>query len=80
MWISILVLLFAAAALTAAAGLWLAHRRRRARLYYQRRLEAALADGMLTPGEVAELDGIREARDLTRVEVRMVARAIYRGA
>lgn len=80
MWMWILVLLLAAAALSLAAGLWLAHRRRRARLYYQRRLEAALADGMLTPDEVAELDGIREAGELTHVEVRMVARAIYRGA
>lgn len=49
-------------------------------MLYQRRLEAALADGMLTPDEMAELEGLRMAKELTQEEVRMAARAIYRGA
>ncbi len=49
-------------------------------MLYQRRLEAALADGTLTPDEVAELDGLKMAKELTQAEVRMAARAIYRGA
>jgi hypothetical protein len=53
-------------------------RRRRARASYQRRLEAALADGVLTPDEIAELDRLRTEKELTPVEVRMVARATYR--
>ena len=58
----------------------LVKRRRRARTLYRRKLELALADGMLTPEEVSELDTLRKEKDLTQSEVRMVARAIYRGA
>jgi hypothetical protein len=54
-------------------------RRRRARLIYQRRLEAALTDGILTDDEIAELDSLRAEKDLSSAEVRMVARATYRG-
>ncbi len=47
---------------------------------YQKKLERALADGMLTPEEAAELEYIRAEKELTPAEVRMVARAIYRSA
>lgn len=71
--LSLVVLLFAIAA-------HLQARRRNARALYQRRLEDALSDGTLTPDEVAELEGLKLAKDLSQAEVRMAARAIYRGA
>ena len=71
--LSLVVLLFAIAA-------HLQARRRNARALYQRRLEDALADGTLTPDEVAELEGLKLAKDLSQAEVRMAALAIYRGA
>lgn len=66
--------------LVGAAVAVLVQRRRRARTLYRRKLELALADGMLTPEEISELDTLRREKDLTQTEVRMVARAIYRGA
>lgn len=80
MWISILALLLTAAALLAAGMAVLSRRRSRARQLYQRRLESALADGILSAEEIAELDHLRTEKDLSQAEVRMVARAIYRGA
>jgi hypothetical protein len=55
-------------------------KRRRARAEYQRLLRQALADGVLTPEEVEELDAVRRKGALTPDEVRMAALAIYRGA
>jgi hypothetical protein len=80
MWISILALMLASITLFS-GGVYLVTRRRHfARQIYQKKLESALADGILTPEEVAELDHIRAEKELTQAEVRMVARAIYRGA
>lgn len=72
----LLLLLLAFAAVVLFVGY--RRRRRRARASYQRRLEAALADGVLTPDEIAELDRLRTEKELTPLEVRMVARATYR--
>jgi len=79
MWVTLGLLLIAAFAAVLVAAL-LAGRRARARQLYQQRLERALEDGILTAEEVAELDSIREEKELTQAEVRMVARAIYKGA
>jgi hypothetical protein len=73
---TLLIVLVAFVAVAIAVGY--RRRRRRARASYQRRLEAALADGVLTPDEIAELDRLRTEKDLTPLEVRMVARATYR--
>jgi hypothetical protein len=73
-----LVLLLVTGTAVAAFVLGYRHRRNRARAYYQRCLEAALADGVLTADEIAELDRLRTEKDLTPAEVRMVARATYR--
>lgn len=76
---SILALLLASAIFLAAGVLLLQRRRHSARQLYQQKLEGALADGVLTADEMAELERIRTEKDLTRAEVRMVARATYRG-
>lgn len=62
------------------AQLWLRRRRRRHRRRYQEVLQAAVADGVLSDDERAELDRLRREKDLTAEEVRMAALAIYRGA
>lgn len=54
-------------------------RRRQARDEYQRLLQQALDDGVLSPEETAQLDEVRREGDLTSEEVRMAALAIYRG-
>jgi hypothetical protein len=54
--------------------------RRRARRIYQHALERALADGVLTDAESAELAQLRADKDLTSREVRMAALALYRNA
>ncbi len=59
---------------------WTVRRRRRARQQYRDMLQRALADGRLTPEEMAELDALRAQKDLSHTEVRMIARAVYRGA
>jgi hypothetical protein len=57
------------------------HRRRRtARLEYQRLLQGALDDGVLSAEELEQLEAIRKDGDLTANEMRMAALAIYRGA
>ncbi|MGQ0560904.1 MAG: hypothetical protein ACT443_03410 [Gemmatimonadota bacterium] len=67
--------------LAGAAGVALLRRRRRcARRLYQRELERALADGMLTDQEAQQLESVRAARDLSDAEVRMVAVSLYRRA
>jgi hypothetical protein len=77
---TVVLLVFLAVLCAVGASLWYSHRRRAARRLYRNALEHALADGTLSPEETAELDRIREERDITQAEVRMVARAIYRGA
>ena len=71
-------------ALLAAAGvaLYSVIRRRRseARHSYALQLEAALADGILTADEAAELEAIRSRRDVSQDEARLVALALYRRA
>jgi len=61
-------------------GLYLRGRRRRARALYMAHLESALADGILTEAEAAELESLRTASDLSEREVRMVGLALYRRA
>lgn len=56
------------------------HRRHRARAEYQRLLQQALDDGVLTPEELSQLETVRQEGALTPDEVRMAALAIYRGA
>jgi hypothetical protein len=56
------------------------HRRRRARAEYQRLLQQALDDGVLSPDEVEELEAVRRKGALSPEEVRMAALAIYRVA
>lgn len=55
-------------------------RRVRGRRLYQQHLERALADGILSDDEALELAAVREERDLTEAEVRMVAVSLYRRA
>src|SRR5919106_4551628 len=55
-------------------------RRRRARLEYQRLLQGALDDGVLSPEDLEQLEAVRKNGALTPDEVRMAALAIYRGA
>lgn len=64
------------------AGSWALVRRRRVtgRRLYQKHLERALADGILTDEETRELAVLREERDLSDAEVRMVAISLYRRA
>jgi hypothetical protein len=54
--------------------------RRRARRVYEEALSRALADGVLTPDETAELERLRSEKDLSSKEVRMAALALYRTA
>jgi hypothetical protein len=62
-------------------GWMLFHRRRlRGRRLYHEELERALADGILTEDEERELESVRERRDLSDQEVRMVAVSLYRRA
>ena len=77
----IVALLAIIGALLALAAAWyLRQRRAEARAMYETQLEAALADGILTPEETAGLRELRASRELTEAEVRMVALAIYRRA
>lgn len=77
-WITVLLLasFVALVALRAYAG----RRRRHARAEYQKMLQRALDDGVLSPDELAELEAARTKGDLTPDEVRMAALAIYRVA
>jgi hypothetical protein len=63
-----------------AIALFGARRRGSVRRLYERKLEAALEDGTLSPDELAELDSFRAEKELTDAEVRMIARTIYRRA
>lgn len=64
----------------AVAGAFLRYRRVHGRRLYQQSLERALADGILTDEETRELASVREQRDLSEAEVRMVALSLYRRA
>lgn len=55
-------------------------RRRHARAEYQRLLQQALDDGVLSPDEVEELESVRRQGALSPEEVRTAALAIYRVA
>ncbi|MGH7505736.1 MAG: hypothetical protein ACRELX_08795 [Longimicrobiales bacterium] len=78
MWVTLLLLLATGSAVVLLVTTYTTFRRRRARQFYQRRLEVALTDGILTEEEIAELDALRAEKDLTSAEVRMAARATYR--
>ncbi len=76
----LLATLFVLAILLAVA-LWLLRtRRRQHRAVYQRQLEQAVADGVLTPEEMRQLDQLRARGALSDAEVRMAAVAVYRRA
>ncbi len=62
-------------------GMWLFRtRRRQHRALYQRQLESAVADGVLTPEEMRQLEQLRAQGALSDAEVRMAAVAVYRRA
>jgi hypothetical protein len=69
-----------AVVLLSVSGMLLHRRRLRGRRLYQVELERALADGILTEDEERELETVRERRDLSDHEVRMVAVSLYRRA
>jgi len=76
----ILAILAAAVIGLAGIGSLARRRRRRARAEYQRLLQSALDDGVLSADEAAQLETVREEGALTPDEVRMAALAIYRVA
>jgi cbb3-type cytochrome oxidase subunit 3 len=76
----ILAIIGASIVVLLALRAWALRRRRRARAEYQRVLQQALDDGVLTPDEIEKLDAVRQAGALTAEEVRMAALAIYRVA
>ena len=79
--LSFLWLTLGLAAMATASGVTYVRRRRlHGRRLYQESLERALADGILTEDEARELKTVREQRDLTEAEVRMVALSLYRRA
>src|SRR5512142_168759 len=78
----LLVFLLGVLALAIGVGRWLAlsRGRRQRRAVYQHQLERAVADGVLTPEEVAQLEKLRAEGALSDAEVRMAALAVYRRA
>ncbi len=78
----LLVFLLGLLALAVGLGRWLvlARGRRRRQAIYQGQLEQAVADGVLTPDEVAQLERLRAEGALSDAEVRMAALAVYRRA
>lgn len=78
----LLVFLLAILALAVGLGRWLVltRARSRRRAIYQGQLERAVADGVLTPDEVAQLEKLRADGALSDAEVRMAALAVYRRA
>jgi hypothetical protein len=75
-WLTLLALLGGGGA----GATFLRRRKLRGRKLYQQHLERALADGILTDEEAQELATVREERDLSAAEVRMVAVSLYRRA
>ena len=78
----VLVFLLGIVALALTLGRWLvrARTRRRSRALYQGQLERAVADGVLTPEEVSQLEKLRADGALSDAEARMAALAVYRRA
>lgn len=76
----IIALMLGSASLVGGGVAFVRTRKRRGRRLYRRSLERALADGILTEEETAELATVREQRDLSDAEVRMVALSLYRRA
>jgi len=78
----LLVLLLGIVAVAIGLGRWLhvTRERRRRRALYQGQLERAVADGVLTPEEVAQLEQLRADGALSDAEARMAALAVYRRA
>jgi len=76
------ILFTLAVSIVALVGLrsYATRRRRRARAEYQRLLQQALDDGVLSPDEIEELESVRRQGALTPEEVRTAALAIYRVA
>ena len=77
---SLLLWLVPLAVAAVTAGTVVRRNRRHNRRLYQQSLERALADGILTEEESRELATVREQRDLSEAEVRMVALCLYRRA
>jgi hypothetical protein len=77
---SLLFWLAPLAASAAVAGALLRYKRLRNRRLYQQSLERALSDGILTDDETRELASVRQERELSEAEVRMVALSLYRRA
>jgi hypothetical protein len=80
LWSSVALALLSLLVLATGIYALLQARRRKSRGLYQRQLESALADGSLSADEIAELERLRQAKDLSSAEVRTIARAIYRRA
>lgn len=76
----IIVLLLASFVALVVLRAYAGRRRRSARVEYQKMLQRALDDGVLTPEELTELEAARAKGELTPDEVRMAALAIYRVA
>ncbi len=66
--------------LLAAGLILLARQRRSGRALYRARLLEAVADGVITQEEFAELESLRERHEVGRAEARMAALAAYRRA
>jgi hypothetical protein len=77
---SLLLWLVPLAVAAVTAGAVVRRKRHHNRRLYQQSLERALADGILTEEESRELASVREERDLSEAEVRMVALCLYRRA
>jgi hypothetical protein len=77
---TVLAILGALALGLIAARTYAVRRQRRARAEYQRVLQQALEDGVLTPDEMAALDSVRTAGALSPADTRTAALAIYRVA
>jgi hypothetical protein len=76
----VLLMLVVSVAALVALRAYATRRRRRARAEYQRLLQQALDDGVLSPEEIEELESVRRQGALTPEEVRTAALAIYRVA
>ncbi len=72
--------LMVAGALAAAGLILLVRNRRAGRAVYRARLLEAVADGVITNEEFAELEALRERHEISRAEARMAALAAYRRA
>lgn len=77
----LILFLLGAAAVVLALSAWLLRARRRLRAQrYQRELEAAVADGVITAEETRQLEELRVEAALTEADVRHAAVRVYRRA